>query len=180
MRDTRLLPLLLLLLLLTEEYQKHLLAPEQQGTEGRTCHRIAPKKCLTWLLLLLLLLLPYCRWLLAAAYWLLLPLAAGDWLGAVLPYRIVVVVVRNCLLSYSLARSPLRLPGSADRYYWLPAGCCKNVVLPAAACLLLPAPACCWLVLAAAGCCWLLPAAACCCLLLLAWNPKEAFLDYKS
>ena len=52
MRDTRqllpLLPLLLLLLLLlTEEYQKHLPAPKQQGTEGRTGHRIAPKKCLT-------------------------------------------------------------------------------------------------------------------------------------
>ena len=53
MRDARrllpLLPLLLLLLLrlLTEEYQKHLPAPKQQGTEGRTGHRIAPKKCLT-------------------------------------------------------------------------------------------------------------------------------------
>ena len=58
MRDTRWLlpllpPLLLLLLLLllplllTEEYQKHLPAPKQQGTEGRTGHRIAPKKCLT-------------------------------------------------------------------------------------------------------------------------------------
>ena len=46
MRDTRrLLPLLLLLL--TEEYQKHLPAPKQQGTEGRTGLRIAPKKCLT-------------------------------------------------------------------------------------------------------------------------------------
>ena len=84
-------------------------------------------------------------WLPTAAYWLLLPLAAGDWLCAVLPYRIVVVVVRNCLLatiaadagywlcavlpyrievvvvrnkgqmSYSLARYPLRLPGSADK-----------------------------------------------------------------
>ena len=30
------LPLLLLLLLLTEVYQKHLPAPKQQGTEGRT------------------------------------------------------------------------------------------------------------------------------------------------
>ena len=48
MRDTR--RLLPLLLLLTEEYQKHLLAPKQQGTEGRTGPRIAPKKCLTWLL----------------------------------------------------------------------------------------------------------------------------------
>ena len=37
----RLLPLLLLLL--TEEYQKHLPAPKQQGTGGRTGHRIAPK-----------------------------------------------------------------------------------------------------------------------------------------
>ena len=55
MKDTRrLLPLLLLLLLLvlplTEVYQKHLPAPKQQGTEGRTGHRIAPKKCLTSLL----------------------------------------------------------------------------------------------------------------------------------
>ena len=52
MRHTRLLPLLLplLLLQLTEEYQKHLPAPKQQGTEGRTGRRIAPKKCLTWLL----------------------------------------------------------------------------------------------------------------------------------
>ena len=47
MRDTR---RLLPLLLLTEEYQKHLPAPKQQGTAGRTGHRIAPKKCLTWLL----------------------------------------------------------------------------------------------------------------------------------
>ena len=60
MKDTRrLLPLLLLLLLLlrlllllllTEEYQKHLPAAKQQGTEGRTRQRIAPKKCLTSLL----------------------------------------------------------------------------------------------------------------------------------
>jgi len=52
MRDTRrLLPLLLvLLLLLTEKYQKHLPAAKQQGTEGRTSHRIAPKNCLTSLL----------------------------------------------------------------------------------------------------------------------------------
>ena len=49
MKDTRrLLPLLLLLL--TEEYQKHLPAAKQQGTEGRTSQRIAPKKCLTSLL----------------------------------------------------------------------------------------------------------------------------------
>ena len=41
------LPLLLLLLLLTEVYQKHLPAPKQQGTEGRTGHRIAPKNSLT-------------------------------------------------------------------------------------------------------------------------------------
>ena len=41
------LPLLLLLLLLTEMYQKHLPAPKQQGTEGRTGHRIAPKNSLT-------------------------------------------------------------------------------------------------------------------------------------
>ena len=106
-----------------------------------------------------------------SAYWLLLPLTAGYWLCAVLPYRIEVVVVRNQgQMSYSLACSPLRLPASADIYHWLPAGCCKNVVLPAAACCCLPAaaaaaPACCWLVLAAAGCCWLLPAAACCLLL---------------
>ena len=39
--------LLLLLLLLTEVYQKHLPAPKQQGTEGRTGHRIAPKNSLT-------------------------------------------------------------------------------------------------------------------------------------
>ena len=39
--------LLLLLLLLTEMYQKHLPAPKQQGTEGRTGHRIAPKNSLT-------------------------------------------------------------------------------------------------------------------------------------
>ena len=46
MRDTRrLLPLLLLLL--TEEYQKHLPAPKQEGTEGRAGHRIGPKKYLT-------------------------------------------------------------------------------------------------------------------------------------
>ena len=52
MKDTRrLLPLLLLLLLLlTEEYQKHLPAAKQQGAEGRTSQRIAPKKCLTSLL----------------------------------------------------------------------------------------------------------------------------------
>ena len=42
-----LLRLLLLLLLLTEEYQKHLPAPKQQGTEGRTGSRIAPENCLT-------------------------------------------------------------------------------------------------------------------------------------
>ena len=43
-----LLPLpLLLLLLLTEVYQKHLPAPNQQGTEGRTGYRIAPKNSLT-------------------------------------------------------------------------------------------------------------------------------------
>ena len=54
-------------------------------------------------------------WLPTAAYWLLLPLAAGDWLCAVLPYRIEVVLVRNQgQMYYSLARSPLRLPGSAD------------------------------------------------------------------
>ena len=41
------LPLLLLLLLLTEVYQKHLPAPKQQDTEGRTGHRIAPKNSLT-------------------------------------------------------------------------------------------------------------------------------------
>ena len=41
------LPLLLLLLLLTEVYQKHLPAPKQQGTEGRTGYRIAPKNSLT-------------------------------------------------------------------------------------------------------------------------------------
>ena len=41
------LPLLLLLLLLTEVYQKHLPAPNQQGTEGRTGYRIAPKNSLT-------------------------------------------------------------------------------------------------------------------------------------
>ena len=42
------LPLPLLLLLLpTEECQKHLPAPKQQGREGRTGHRIVPKKCLT-------------------------------------------------------------------------------------------------------------------------------------
>ena len=35
--------LLLLLLLLTEVYQKHLPAPNQQGTEERTGYRIAPK-----------------------------------------------------------------------------------------------------------------------------------------
>ena len=29
------------------KYQKHLPAPKQKGTEGRTGHRIAPKKCLT-------------------------------------------------------------------------------------------------------------------------------------
>ena len=39
--------LLLLLLLLTEVYQKHLPAPNQQGTEGRTGYRIAPKNSLT-------------------------------------------------------------------------------------------------------------------------------------
>ena len=39
--------LLLLLLLLTEVYQKHLPAPNQQGTEGRTGYRIAPKNFLT-------------------------------------------------------------------------------------------------------------------------------------
>ena len=39
--------LLLLLLLLTEVYQKHLPAPNQQGTEGRTGNRIAPKNSLT-------------------------------------------------------------------------------------------------------------------------------------
>ena len=125
-----------------------------------------------------------------SAYWLLLPLTAGYWLCAVLPYRIEVVVVRNQgQMSYSLACSPLHLPASADIYHWLPAGCCKNVVLPAAACcclllpacccLLLPAAGWCWLLLAAAGCYLLLPAAACC-LLLPAWNPKESFLDYKS
>ena len=38
-----LLPLLFLLLLLTEAYQKHLPAPNQQGTEERTGYRIAPK-----------------------------------------------------------------------------------------------------------------------------------------
>ena len=42
-----LLLLLLLLLLLTEVYQKHLPAPNQQGTEGRTGYRIAPKNSLT-------------------------------------------------------------------------------------------------------------------------------------
>ena len=42
-----LLLLLLALLLLTEVYQKHLPAPKQQGTEGRTGHRIAPKNSLT-------------------------------------------------------------------------------------------------------------------------------------
>ena len=42
-----LLALLLPLLLLTEVYQKHLPAPKQQGTEGRTGHRIAPKNSLT-------------------------------------------------------------------------------------------------------------------------------------
>ena len=50
MKDTRrLLPLLLLLLVLplTKVYQKHLPAPKQQGTEGRTGHRIAPKNSLT-------------------------------------------------------------------------------------------------------------------------------------
>jgi hypothetical protein len=31
----------------TEEQEKHLPAAKQQGTEGRTNHRIAPKKCLT-------------------------------------------------------------------------------------------------------------------------------------
>ena len=41
---------LLMLLLLTEESQEHLPAPKQQGTEGRTGPRIAPKKCLTSLL----------------------------------------------------------------------------------------------------------------------------------
>ena len=47
MRATRrLLPLLLLLLLLLllKEHLKHLPAPRQQGTEGRTDHRIAPKQ----------------------------------------------------------------------------------------------------------------------------------------
>ena len=110
-----------------------------------------------------------------SAYWLLLPLTAGYWLCAVLPYRIEVVVVRNQgQMSYSLACSPLRLPASADIYHWLPAGCCKNVVLPAAtccclllpACCCLPAAACSCLLLAGAGCCWLLLAATCCCLLL--------------
>ena len=110
-----------------------------------------------------------------SAYWLLLPLTAGYWLCAVLPYRIEVVVVRNQgQMSYSLACSPLRLPASADIYHWLPAGCCKNVVLPAAACCCLLLPACCCLpaaacsclLLAGAGCCWLLLAATCCCLLL--------------
>ena len=64
MRDTRrLLPLLLLpLLLLTEEYQKHLPAPKQQDTEGRTGPRIAPKKCLTWLLEPLLQLKTWGNW----------------------------------------------------------------------------------------------------------------------
>ena len=38
-----LLLLLFLLLLLTEVYQKHLPAPNQQGTEERTGYRIAPK-----------------------------------------------------------------------------------------------------------------------------------------
>ena len=50
MKDTRrLLPLLLLLLVLplTEEYEKHLPAPKQKGTKGRTGHRIAPKNSLT-------------------------------------------------------------------------------------------------------------------------------------
>ena len=37
------LPLLFLLLLLTEVCQKHLPAPNQQGTEERTGYRIAPK-----------------------------------------------------------------------------------------------------------------------------------------
>ena len=110
-----------------------------------------------------------------SAYWLLLPLTAGYWLCAVLPYRIEVVVVRNQgQMSYSLACSPLHLPASADIYHWLPAGCCKNVVLPAAACCCLLLPACCCLpaaacsclLLAGAGCCWLLLAATCCCLLL--------------
>jgi len=35
--------MMLMLLLLTEEYQKHFPAPKQQGTEGRTGHRIASK-----------------------------------------------------------------------------------------------------------------------------------------
>ena len=44
---------------------------------------------------------------------------------AVVVVVVVVVVVRNKSQKYySLARSPLRLPGSADIDCWLLAGCC--------------------------------------------------------
>ena len=51
--------------------------------------------------------------------------APAGWENTMAVVVVVVVVVRNKSQKYySLARSPLRLPGSADIDCWLLAGCC--------------------------------------------------------
>ena len=64
----------------------------------------------------------YCRWLLAADCCLLATIAAGCWLLA------ICISTRKGWMSYSLARSPLRLPGSADIICWLVVWTCLEHV----------------------------------------------------